>query len=171
MAQNIVLVSSDKKGFVVPQDIFKQSETLKLMYEDLPPESLEEVLTVPIENADSASLSKVILYMELLASGTSNDPLISSNFLQSLGPIGSDLYVNVMNLANYLDVVYLVDLCAQGFADAINALTPEQIREVFGTVKVSSPKKISPTKSLVSSSSKSRSPSRSPSSSPLRIRP
>lgn len=135
----VILVSKDNQQFTVKrQVVVAMSGLLKDMLEE---NADDETPTIPLPNADSKPLKKVIEYCEYHWNNPAEEiekPLkgkiedVINDFDKRFLEIDQSLLIELIMAANYLNIKDLLDLTCAKVASMIKGKSPEQIREMFG---------------------------------------
>ncbi|XP_075107173.1 SKP1-like protein 11 [Nicotiana tabacum] len=121
----LTLKSSDGDEFVLEESIAIQSVTIKNMVEDGCSSNV-----IPLNKVDTETLIKVIEYMKMQSSTSSNEEEIE-NFEKEFVSISIKTILNILEAANFLDINSLLELCAEAVANRIKNKTPEAVRKIF----------------------------------------
>nr|XP_018627090.1 SKP1-like protein 11 [Nicotiana tomentosiformis] len=121
----LTLKSSDGDEFVLEESIAIQSITIKNMVEDGCSSSV-----IPLSKVDTETLIKVIEYMKMHSSTSSNEEEIE-NFDKKFVSNSINTILNILEAANFLDINNLLELCAEAVANRIKNKTPEAVRKIF----------------------------------------
>nr|XP_016488724.1 PREDICTED: SKP1-like protein 11 [Nicotiana tabacum] len=121
----LTLKSSDGDEFVLEESIAIQSITIKNMVEDGCSSSV-----IPLSKVDTETLIKVIEYMKMHSSTSSNEEEIE-NFDKKFVSNSINTILNILEAANFLDINNLLELCAEAVANRIKKKTPEAVRKIF----------------------------------------
>lgn len=134
--KTVRLVSADGVKYEVLLSVAKQSTLLKNMLEDI-----GEVEEVPIPNAQSSVLQKVLEYCEHHKDdppyNSSEEGLIRakaaeiSQWDQKFLQVDQELLFEIILTANYLDIRPLLEVSCRTVANLIKNKTPEEIRKTF----------------------------------------
>ncbi len=132
---SVKLVSADQEVFLVDKKIAKQSLLIKDMLEER-----NEGGEIPLQNVDAVTLKKVIEYMEYYHDKTPQPiPKPLTTFKENVSSwdykytdLDTNLLINIIMAANYLNIPSLLELIAAKIASYIKGKSPEEIRNVFG---------------------------------------
>jgi len=143
----IKVVSKEGQEFGVSKDVWSLSTTLTHAFEEY--KDKEKLITIPLENVESKTISYFISFALIYATLTEEDKQtkISSfndwetSFLESLKEDGfndeekdRNLKINllkIINMANYLAIQPLIQLCAKRIAREIEGLKSEDVLKKF----------------------------------------
>lgn len=121
MADTFSLCSTDGYKFVVSVRVAGLSETLKNLMEDVS----EREVTL---ECSGGALAKVLEYCEEYS--CSGDE-VSARWTREFGRMDRRCLFEIVNAANFLHIVPLLDLTCQVVADQVRRMTPEEIRAIF----------------------------------------
>lgn len=113
------IVTSDSVDFIVPTEIAAKSGIIDRLLD-----SVEDELTVPLDNVCSDTFKRILEYLE-------------TDAFQS--PESDEELLAVVVAANFLDVKWLLDAACQEVADRLKGKSPEEIRKIFKLENTYSP--------------------------------
>ncbi|KAF9622802.1 hypothetical protein IFM89_034037 [Coptis chinensis] len=133
--KNVTLISSDKKPFIVKEDVALESQTIKHWLEDKCNDDNDEKIILP--NVDSVTLKLIIKYCkkhvanrEGISSSSAGDEKLrkwDKDFIE----LDIVTLIKLINAANFMNIKSLLDLACRRVADMMREKTPEEIRKIF----------------------------------------
>ncbi|KAK8967196.1 SKP1-like protein 1A [Platanthera guangdongensis] len=132
------LKSSDEVEFTVEAAALMQSQMLRNMIEE---GCVDSGVAIPIPKVSASVLTNVLSYCTnhanpprpLPSTSKSPDDLLKELDRDLVNSINTDItaMLELVLAANYLDIKGLMDLSCQAVADAIQDMSPEEVREIF----------------------------------------
>jgi S-phase kinase-associated protein 1 len=113
------IVTSDSVDFVVPTEIAAKCGIISSLID-----SVDDDLTVPLQEISSSTFERILRYLETDAFKT---------------PESDEELLAIVVAANFLDVKWLLDAACQEVADRIKGKSPEEIRKIFNLENTYSP--------------------------------
>ncbi|KAF9433857.1 hypothetical protein BGZ76_008884 [Entomortierella beljakovae] len=137
---DIIITSSDKVEFTVPQDVAERSTFIRNLIE----QAGESCPTIFLSNVSSPVLTKVIEYCEyhrndpFHSQDESDDPRKRTNDIEEWDmrymQVDQEMIFEIIIAANFLDIKPLLDVGSKTVANMIKGKTPEEIRRIFNIV-------------------------------------
>ncbi|XP_009602614.2 SKP1-like protein 11 [Nicotiana tomentosiformis] len=121
----LTMKSPDGDEIELEESIVIQSVTIKNMVEDGCSCSV-----IPLSNIDIETLIKIIDYLKMHSSTSSNEEEIK-NFDKEFVKIGFKTIFKILEAANFLDINSLLELCAEAVANKIKNKTSQFVRKIF----------------------------------------
>lgn len=135
--------TSDEKNFELNHELIKYSSTMKNVIEDLDQEF--ECVPVPLPNVNSKEFERIITYLnhlrELESEGVNiwkkkkngkNKKIKLTEWDTNFLSIPKEELFELYQVANYLSIEQLLDICSKYIAVQISGKEPDWIREYFG---------------------------------------
>ncbi|MCL7027246.1 hypothetical protein MKW94_025856 [Papaver nudicaule] len=131
----ITLKSSDNQTFVVEESVALQSKTLEHMIAD----NDNENIVIPLIMITGSVFAKVVEYCTKHAEVETSDEDKRIWDAQFVNCTNSQMFVDMIMAANFLNITGLLDLTAQKVADCLEYATPEEILRAFNILNEITP--------------------------------